>query len=183
MNKVIGGLLVATLLCRPALLRVDFIAYEVFKAQSRLFEIVRKYEEDELRVIEEKDIDEVLADIDKNRQKIIRLLRDKNHVYGQIQTVMQAKAIAREPMTEEQIDMFQNFTENYEQKQSVLEEKLTEMDDKFVLEEIKHEIIRVDSDFDFLYKELKQLNECQHDTIFNLHGMLEMTRKALACIV
>jgi len=182
MNKVIGGLLVATLLCRPALLRVDYIAYEVYKAQSRLFEIVRKYEEDELRVIEEKDIEEILTDIDTNRQHIVRLLRDKNNVYGQIQTVMQAKAMAREPMTKEQIDAFQEFTTQYDQKQSSLEERLCEMDERFALKETKMEIIRVDTDFDFLYKELKGLNDCQYDTIFSLHGMIEMAKKALLCI-
>ena len=182
MNKVIGGLLVATLLCRPALLRVDFIAYEVFKAQSRLFEIARKYEEDELQVIEEKDIDDILTDIDSNRQHIVRLLRDKNQVYGQIQTVMQAKAIARDAMSETQIDAYRVFTDQYEQAQGSLEVQLTEMDKQFTLKETTKEIIRVDSDFNFLYQELKNLNDCQYDTIFNLHGLIEMARKALLCI-
>jgi len=182
MNKIIGGLLVATMLARPALLRVDFIAYEVYKAHTQLLAIVRKYEEERLQIVVEQDIDNILTDIDTNKRCIRRLLQDKNQVYGQIQTAMQLKAMSRTRMTEAQITVYRQFAEGYHREQAHLADQLVQLDEKFELHAVQKEIVRPNADFDFLYKELKGLSDCQHDAIFNLNHIIEFGRRTLLCI-
>jgi len=181
MNKIIGGLLVATLLARPALLRVDFVAYEIYKAHSRLIAIVRK-EDEQLQVIEEKDIDEILTNIDTNKRHIVRLMKDKNRVYGQIQMTMQTKAMSRERMTEEQIDAYRQFTQRYGQEQAALNDQMAKMDAAIDLHETQKEISKLDTDINYLYKELKGLHDRQHETIFSLSGIIDMSKQTLVCI-
>jgi len=173
---------VATLLARPALLRVDFIAYEVYKAHSRLIAIVRKYEDEQLHIIEEKDIDELMDDIDMNKRHILRLVKDKNHVYAQIQTTMQEKAKSRIRMTENQIDTYKQFVSQYSSKEDALSDVIMELDKKIKLHETKKELAKPDSDFSFLYRELKDLSDCQYETIFSLNGMIELSQQTLGCI-
>jgi len=182
MNKFIGGLLVATLLARPAMLRVDFLAYEVYKAQSQLLAIVKKYEDERLQIVDADDIDNMLVDIDKNRRCIRRLLGDKNTVYGHIQTTMHVKARARATMTDQQIDSYQAFTAQYEEESSALSRQLSDIEQKMTLQTIKTEIARNDTDLTLLYKELKSLNDSQYDTIFGLTGLIEKGHRTLAAI-
>ena len=173
MNKFIGGLLVATLLARPTLLRVDFIAYEIYRAHSRLIAIVRKYEDEQLQIIEERDIDELLVDIDTNKQHILRLTKHKNRVFAQIQTTMQEKAKSRERMTDEQINAYQQFTTQYSSQTDELNQTFTQMNIQTKLHETKKEIAKKDTDFSKLYRELKAVNDSQYETIFNLNGLIE----------
>ena len=182
MNKIIGGLLVATMLARPALLRVDFIAYEVYKAHTQLLAIVRKFEEEQLQVVVEQDIDDILTDIDTNKRHIHRLLCDKNHIYGQIQTAMQLKAIAHAQMTEAQISIYRQFAEDYDREQTHLADRLVAIDEKLEQHTLQKEIARPNTDFDFLYKELKDLSDSQYDAIFNLNHMIELGQQTLAYI-
>jgi len=179
MNKIIGGLLVATLLARPALLKVDFIAYEIYKAQTQLLAVVRGMEEQELHIIVEKDIDEILTDIDQNKRQIHRLLKDKNNVYGQIQTVMQLKAVSRTSLSEEQIVVYKRYVECYTNERQLLADTLSEVNERL---DITVDIAKHDIDYSFVYKKLKAVSDSQYDAICNLNSIIDMSQRTLAYI-
>ncbi len=179
MNKIIGGLVVATLLSNPSITKNDLIAYRVFQAQSVILAGIRKEQEE--REPSMLDVDDMLEDIDKNSREINTLLQNKYDIFGKIKSILNLKAYTKTVMSDYQIDVYCKFNECYCTESENINKTLNEIEKKHI-ESVKKEIFRNESNFTAIYKELKTINDCQYDAIFNLNKIIDMGCKTLAVI-
>lgn len=181
MNKIVGGLLVVTLLSNPSIRKFDFLAYTVFKAETVIIAGIKKEQEDSSRELTPSDVDDILEDIEKNSRNINVLLKAKYNIIGKIQSMMNLKAYTKTVMNDYQINTFQEFNSYYEAESKNLCRTLKVIEDEKI-ENAKKEILKIDSDYNAVYSELKTINDYQYDAIYNLNNLIDMGSKTLAVI-
>ena len=171
----------ATLLTNPALMKNDFMAYQIFHEQAKIIAIVKKEQEEQEKELDALDVGDMLDDIDKNARSINTLLKDKYNIFGRLLAIMNLKAYTKTVMSEYQITAFQEFNTYYEQESEKVNQKLQAIEERQI-EIAKKEILKRDSDYSSVYKELKTLNDYQYDAIFDLNNIVEQGNRTLAII-
>lgn len=181
MKKVIGGLLVASLLSHPSLLRFDAIAYEILKSQQKIIYAIQKEKAPDESEI--KKIEDSLAAIGDNSREITELMKDKKKTVAKIQTALDLKAYTRSSMNEEQIALFRTFHSNMNEEASILQEALQKIDNKKDLALAKKEILHTNADYELIYRELNEIAEHQRDVVFSLNNMIDCGQKTLDALL
>lgn len=172
MNTFIGGLLVLSLLSRPTCESIKYAAYDVFKEKNQIICVIKK-DIQGLGKEDTKEIDNVMKDIEYQSRNIKSLLKEKNKVFGKIQTALDLRVYSKKPMSENEIDNFNAFTGFYEQERSVLTETFKKIDYAKELTVAKNEMLHKDTDYDLILKELSEINKYQGDAIHSLNKMIE----------
>jgi hypothetical protein len=181
MNKIVGGLLVVTLLSNPSIMKFDFLAYTIYKAETVIITGVKKEQERIEQAVTSSDVDGILSDIDKNTRSIRGLLKDKYNLISKIQSIMNLKAYTKTVMSDYQIDTFQKFNRYYEIESKNLTETLDNIENEKIAT-AKWELLKTDASFQTVYQELKLINDSQYDAIYNLSNIIERGTKTLAII-
>ena len=180
MNKVIGGLLILTLLSRPAIIRVDYIAYEVFKSNNILINYLRKNDIHEIESEKEEDrIDILMTEIDYNKRAINTLMKEKKQIVADLEKAMKNKAIAREILSEEFILEFKEFNELYEREKSAIQADINAMANTD-FNSIQKEILHTETDYEYIVAEFEQLTKCQNSIISFLKDLVSKGNQTLS---
>ena len=182
MRKIIGGLLVISLLSRPSLLKIDYIAYEIYKASGLIIKNIRSIQEKTEKEVGLEDVDMAFESIDKNSKGISKLLKDLNNVMGKMNTVMQLKSMTKEVMSEEQVSAFQGFSQYYNEETGVLNETLSTISNKMELKNIKLEIASESTDCEEVYNQLKIISDHQYDAIININKIITAAEDTI-CVI
>jgi hypothetical protein len=182
MNKIIGGLLVIALLSKPSVLKVDYLAYEIFKIQSNIIKVITKEFENKEKQDITRDINDLLIDNDDNTRTITSLIKEKNFTSGKIKTMMELKAMAKIPFEEKQITGFTAFTNQYSLLSKSISDNLKKIESKKDLRMVTSEILHNDSSLDIIFNELKEINEIQWETIQDLNSVVDCAERTLAIL-
>jgi hypothetical protein len=162
-------------------MKFDFLAYTVYKAETVIISGIKKEQEQAAQAVTPADVDGILTDIEKNSRSIKGLLKDKYNIISKIQSVMNLKAYTKAVMSDYQIDTFQKFNQYYETESKTINHTLSSIETEKI-ETAKKEILKADASYQTVYKELKAINDCQYDAIYNLNNLIEMGSKTLAVI-
>jgi len=178
MNKLIGGLLILSLLGRPALLRVDYIAYEFYKSNSVIISFLKKdnvvIEEDD----EEEKIDELMKVIDDNKRYISDLVSQKNKVVDNLDDIMRQKAMARQTLNNEFILEFQQFNELYNAEKNTVESSIDVLSNAD-FNGIQQEMLHTETDYEYIVAEFEEVIESQNSIISFLEGLINKGKQTL----
>lgn len=186
MMKLIGGLLMVSFLSMPSTLKVDYIAYEVYKASDQIIRgiCVVPVQEDETAEedISQMDIEAAFEGIDRNAKGISRLLKDLNSEMGKMSAVMQLKSITKESMSEEQIQVFSDFSAFYSDGTENLNETLSHISGDINDHALRSEIMADDTDFNAIYGQLMNITDNQSAAITNISCMIKAAKDTLELI-
>lgn len=181
MNKIIGGLLVATLMSNSPLARADFISYQILQAQTVIIAGIQKEREEREKELEVSDLNEMLDDIDKNSREINTLLKNKYDIISKIKSILNLKAHTKTNMNDYQISAFQEFNSCYCRESEIVNKTLDSIETKQI-EKVKKELCKNNSNYASIYERLKTICDCQYDAIYNLNRIIDMGCKTLAII-
>ena len=180
MNKVIGGLLILTLLGRPAIIEADYIAYEIFKSNDIIINYLRK---NDILEIEQGKEDErislLMKEIDDNKRQINKLVKEKKEIVASLESAMKTKAASREILSEEFILEFKEFNELYAEEKTAVQAKLDEVINTD-LNAIQKEMLHSETDYEFIIAEFEQLSESQNSIISFLSNLVNKGNQTLA---
>jgi hypothetical protein len=180
MNKIIGGLLVVSLLSRPAIFNVEYLAYQVLKAQSQIICVIKKSDEDETEDV--KDINKILTDIDENSRCITSLLKEKRKLVDKIQTRMDLLAYTKTTLNEFQIISFAEFSAIYKNENMALHNTMTKIEDNKEITKVKKEFMKKESDTNFIYNQLKEIMNYQLEAMQTLRSIVLSATNTLAIL-
>jgi len=121
-------------------------------------------------------------DIAQDNLNIKRLLKNKNSVLGRIQTKMALNAYMKKKMTDEQISLFRDFYEEYEEKSDKINGELDEIEVRLARNDVKKEILSEETDYSAVMSALKEINDRQRDAIFTLNSIIERGEMTLEYI-
>ena len=180
MNKVIGGLLILTLLGRPAIIKVDYLAYEVFKSNDSLINYLRKNDIFKTEQGKEEDrISLLMKEIDENKRQINTLVEEKKQIVASLEGVMKTKVMNREILSEEFMLEFKEFNELYAEKRDSIQSEV-EMLINTDFNSIQKEILHNETDYEYIVAEFGQLADSQNSIISFLKSLVSKGSQTLA---
>lgn len=183
MKKIIGGLLVLSLLTSPYM-KVDIIAYEVYKSQNQIISYVKKYssQEDAEDEISPVKVEGLMNEIERNNRSINSLLKSNREVIASVHEAVAIKSRTNEKLTEEQMVVYKEFSDYYNKELNDLNRTLSQISDKDVMSKVKSEICSTETDYSGLYNELKGISDNQYNALFNLNGIRSKGEQTLAVL-
>lgn len=177
MRKIIGGLLVVSLLSRPAILNVSYLAYQVLKVQNQIICVSKRDEEEE--IIEATDIDDVLAEIENNKRVITTLLKEKEKFVAKIQSLMDVFSYSKITLKEEQMKTFGDFSDNYSSQNVELHNIIVKLEDDTEINKVKKEFFKKDTNLRIIYTNLKKILNYQLQAIKVLENIIFMAKATI----
>ena len=180
MNKVIGGLLILTLLGRPAIIKVDYIAYEILKSNDIIINYLRKNDILEIEIEKEEDkISLLMQEIDENKRQINTLIKEKKQIVASLENAMKTKAMSREMLSEEFILEFKAFNELYAEEKFSVQAEIDAIINTD-LNSIQKEILHNETDYQYIVAEFEQLANSQNSIISFLKNLVGKGNQTLA---
>jgi hypothetical protein len=178
MNKIIGGLLVLSLLGRPAILRIDYVAYEFYKSNRIIIDYVRKNDE---YILNERDgdVDRLFKDMSFNKTYIDRLSEEKNSLVRDIKNLMHTKARQKKAFSDEFICELKTFNDLYDRERGEVKNSINQIED-FDTNGIQQEILHKDINYDYILSEFEHVIKSQNKVIAFLEGVIYSGRRALS---
>jgi len=180
MNKLLGGLLILTLMGRPAIIKVDYIAYEFLKSNDIIINYLRKNDILEIRQEDEEEkIRFLMKEIDDNKRAINTLIKEKKQIVENLEGTMKNKAAARDTLSEEFILEFREFNQLCTEKSDCIHEDidaLINMD----FNDIQKEMLHSETDYAYIIAEFEQLSENQENIISFLRRVVSKGNRTLA---
>ena len=180
MNKVIGGLLILTLLGRPAIIKVDYIAYEILKSNDIIINYLRKNDILGIEIEKEEDkISFLMQEIDENKRQINTLIKEKKQIVASLDNAMKSKVMSKQILSEEFILEFKEFNELYaEEKIAVQAEMDAIINTDF--NSIQKEMLHNEMDYEYIIAEFEQLAYSQNSVISFLKNLVNKGNQTLA---
>lgn len=172
MKKIIGGLLVVSLLSGPAAVKVNLYAYELIKNQHQIIYVLKKNVDPRDKITKAADVDEAMKALEQNTRTIKTLLKDKNRIVGKIQTALDLRAYAKSPLDESQVNAFADFTALYAEEGGQLQDALTYIDDNKDLMTAKKEILHNQTDYEVVLREINAISDSQSNAIDRLTNII-----------
>ncbi|MDL2248255.1 hypothetical protein LJB89_00995 [Tyzzerella sp. OttesenSCG-928-J15] len=179
MNKLIGGLLIISLLSRPAILRVDFIAYEFFKSNTVIINSLKK---EDLYIEEESDdevINNLMDTIDGNKRTIDNLMEEKRTIVANLDNVMKEKAVTRQALNSEFILEFQEFNKIYNEERGDVEYNIDTLNSTDFTA-IQQNMLHNEVDYSYIIAEFEEVIESQNKVITFLESLVNKGKDTLA---
>jgi hypothetical protein len=178
MKKIIGGLLLLSLLSRPSILRIDFIAYEFYRSNQVLIESIKR-NESLLNTDKEEEVDRLMEDIDTNKRYIERLNYEKNAIIQDMENLMYVKSKSKEAMSGAFILQFREFNELYTLERGDALEHIESIK-KLDLTDIQQEILHNDMNIDYILAAFKACVDSQKKIIGFLERVIHAGKRTLA---
>jgi len=174
MTKIIGGLLVASLLSGPTAEHMGQHTNEItMKISEYNLEVENKEKTEQVK------IEELMGKIDEKNRSLKSLLKERKKVLVKIQALMDLRAYTKTPLNERQISLFSDFTGFYTEKAGALQETLKKIDFQKDLQTTKKELLHNQADYSMIMNELMSLSETQSDAICYLHSIIESGERTL----
>ena len=177
MNRIIGGLLVMTLLSRPVSIDPS-VYYEKYTTFVQSFEAIKREEDEEISAAK---IDDLFKGIEKNNRKIKRLLKSKYDLHVKIQAAMEVRSKISLPMTETQMSAYQSYYSQYSESRIELNLKLDEIERDCRIDGQRESFSLVPNRTS-LYNQLKRIYKNQMAAIYELICLVELSSKTFAII-
>lgn len=178
MHKFIGGLLVVSLLSRPAVFNVHDLSYQILKVQNQFVCVFKRDEEEE--IIESIDIDDALLQIENNKRIITSLIKEKDKFISKIQSIMDLFSHSKVILKQEQIKTFSDFSYNCNLENRELHKTLLKLEDSTELDEIKKEFFKKDSNLKIIYSKLKIIINYQVEAIKILEKIIFLAKNTVS---
>ncbi len=174
MKRIIGGLLVVSLLSKPNFVCVSALAYDIFTEDNKLVCVIKKEPEEINAGIVIAEINETLKEIQNNSKIINELLIEKNKIMCKIDTSLNLMRYAKKTLNDEQIKTYKTFMEKYYSETEAIKKSLEAIDKKKNLNAVKNEVLHNNiCDYAIAYDELKAMKDCQDDVILRLESVIE----------
>ena len=174
-RKLLGGILVITLIVKPSIFTVEILAYEMFRANKQAIQIMQKKDDEyekTLKEVDSIDVDRIIFNIENNANNIKNLLQEKNKVVSNVQALMDLRSYEKTNLSELQITAFQEFTSCYQQEVVKLEATLNSLQETdFLL--VRNEILKTESDYNIILSELQVISEKQYEVIYSLNSIID----------
>lgn len=169
MNKLLGGLLVVSLLSSP-MTKIDFIAYELLKAGHTIIKRAEDYTEE--RQVAREDVDSALASINNNSRCLNALLSEKTYALEKVKTVMDSKIRSNQAMTEKQMEEFKAFNDSLAKENETLKSRLKNIKSNDAINDAMNELLDDRTDYNLVYNWLSVIYENQCEAICSLNSMI-----------
>ena len=183
MIRIVGGLLIITVMSNITIWKHEIIKLQAYKATTQ---IISGTSTEEVSVGEEEifaaEVESMMENVDANIHTISVLLKDKYNVNGKIAATMCAKAKAKAVMTEEQIELFQDFSKNYAELSESVNLTLNEIEGKLTLKNAQESIFKEENGFYEISRELEQITKSQSSAITWLKSIIDMGNRTLAAL-
>lgn len=178
MKKIIGSVLIFICLSHPAqVIKNTDISSELLHIRPFYVQII----DDELKKrdvakIEDKDqqVQSLLDLLHTNTRRLSELLESKNNTITMVQSKMNEKARARQRMTEEQIQTFNEFIRNVEAESSKIQTALEQINELKDMKEVQQQIMKEDMDYDKILEKLNEITEHQSVAIDKLEQIVQL---------
>lgn len=163
MNKIIGGLLVLSMLSRPGIIKVDYFAYEIYKSNASIINYLKRTEAPVLNYDKE-EIDMIMTEIDNNKRQITELVELKNDSLKQMDSILKEKSVKKVLLTSEQMEKFAAFSKFYSTRSENVREKMdyVSSDD---LNDIQQQVLHNDINYRYIYEKFEGIAKNQNEII------------------
>ena len=166
-----------TLLSRTSLLNIESI-YDLFVKDDKTLDTVKTKAEDTRK----NDIDSIMNAIQKDARIISALLKEKIKVYSQIQTRLDFLRRTKASLNDPQIESFAAFTALDRRKNIELMDILDKIKGSQDLKQVKKELLHNEADYELIYRNLAEFQNCQQMARACLNGMVEDGHKMLSLL-
>lgn len=186
MKKIIGGVLLFICLSQPAhmIISADPIS-ELLHIHPFYVQVV----DDELKKkdtakIENKDqqVQSLIEQLHNNTRRLTELLESKNNVITMVKSKMNEKARTRQRMTEDQIQVFNEFIQMVETETPKIQTALAQINGAKDMKEVQQQIMKEEMNYDKIIEELNEIVEYQSAAIDNLDQVLQIGDQAVALL-
>jgi len=186
LKKIIGGVLLFICLSQPAhmIISADPIS-ELLHIHPFYVQVV----DDELKKkdtakIENKDqqVQSLIEQLHNNTRRLTELLESKNNVITMVKSKMNEKARTRQRMTEDQIQVFNEFIQMVETETPKIQTALAQINGAKDMKEVQQEIMKEEMNYDKIIEELNEIIEYQSAAIDNLDQVLQIGDQAVALL-
>ena len=199
MKRFFGGLLLVTILSRPAIygniapnepalvlsatVFRDLAGHEIIKFHKNImfYENAKTFiKRDEIEAL---DIDKLMEQIRENRRKISELLNDKDEIIFKIKNAMQHKAKAQIALTKPQILAYREFSAHLDEQSILLVNQMAALKKEMRAQPLQQEILKDDTDLGVLYDSLDFITDLQNQIINLLRALISKGTATLSCLV
>lgn len=186
MKKIIGGVLLFICLSQSAhmIMTADPIS-ELLHIHPFYVQIVdEELKKKDTAKIEDKDqkVQSLIEQLHNNTRRLTELLESKNNVIAAVQFKMSEKARTRQRMTEEQIQVFNEFIQKVETETPKIQTALAQINGVKDMKEVQQEIMKEEMNYDKIIEELNEIIEYQSAAIDNLDQVLQIGDQAVALL-
>ena len=178
MKKIIGGVLLFICLSQPAL--YDYLSRSYFEL-LHIHPFYVQVVDDELKKkdtakIENKDqqVQSLIEQLHNNTRRLTELLESKNNVITMVKSKMNEKARTRQRMTEDQIQVFNEFIQMVETETPKIQTALAQINGAKDMKEVQQEIMKEEMNYDKSIEELNEIIEYQSAAIASLDQVLQL---------
>jgi len=172
MKRYIGGLLLVTIMLSGPSLLNDSV-YDDIRYENVQFIIKR----DEITA---EDIDELIQIINKNRKTVADFLKAKNRGAQNLQKVLRKKAETGAALSSEQILLYQEFSDFYEEATAELSSSMMSLKEKMGVTPLTQEILKPNTNLNTLYNALDSIVSLQERIIVLLQNIVAGTHRVFA---
>ncbi|MBE6013336.1 MAG: hypothetical protein E7234_12405 [Lachnospiraceae bacterium] len=171
MIRIVGGLLVLSMLSGIERHDVNLIAYELYKSKTAIFDNLERDYDVVDKAYTEKDIESIMSDMDHNKRYISELIDKKKNSLARIENILKEKADNKIYLTKGQIDKFNEFSKLCEEERGNVQDSL-ELITNIELNDIQKHMLHKDIDYDYIYRELYNIVKGQNDIIEYLNKII-----------
>ena len=180
MSQLTGGILAMSLGSSPAGNTVEFLAEQISKAQAAIISSIRNTIKQREKRVSPDEIDHMLEELEKNTKSITELMKFNYTAVGRIQTTMSLKARTKRVLSNEQIEVYKNFNETFEEQSRNLFDILDAIDSHGGFNEVQRAILNDDDAV--VYDGLKTVSDYQCEAIIKLHDIVNNCAATLALL-
>ncbi len=168
-----------SLLSRPSVLSISYLAYEVFKNENKIVYVIKSNNDEKNFIKLPKSIDNMLVEVEDNTRNISLLLKERTKVVNKIETNLDFLRYAKINLNEKQVDSFASFVSYSGEQGLKLKQTLQKIESLKSLKNVKKELLHNDADYSLVYNELEQLNNYQFEAIACLNGIISAGENVL----
>lgn len=171
MYKVIGGIIVISLLTTLPLKNTDYTSNQTIKLND---EVISAVKDDNKKALYHESIDTLMTKANENNININYLLVHKRDIINKIQNIMDVSAHSNINFTEEQIIKFNEFTDNYIKERESLQTKLEMVYQYENLKSLQQELLSSNINYDDIVAKLYNLANNQEEAILLLEKLVNI---------
>lgn len=160
MYKVIGGIIVISLLTTSPLKKTDYKASQIIELND---EIISAVKNDNIEALYHESINTLMTKANENNININSLLVHKTDLVDKIQNIMDTSAQSNVYFTEEQIIKFSEFTNVYMEERENLQSKLESLYEDTDLKSLQQQLLSSDINYDDIVNKLYKLVNNQEE--------------------
>jgi len=171
MKKIIGGLLVMTILTSPSYVAKADGGFDMLRAlRSPVYVVWAAVDNNDANSLDA--INQKMSAIDANRRRISVLLDNRNQMLAQIQTKMDFYSQTRAALPPEKINAFANFMSYSADAWPQIKSSLNEIGEPGNFSGVSGEIMSDDTDYEYISVELSDMLAAQESVTGKLNAYI-----------